>query len=66
MKLWEIIGDAVIIWFGVMSLVIFVSIRIQGYAYIYENFRPMLIFELALCPAIIWLGIDRLRDDLRK
>ena len=66
MKLKEIIGDAIIIWFGAMSLVIFVSILIQGYTYIYENFRPMLIFELALCPAIIWLGIDRLRDDFKK
>ena len=64
MKLKEIIGDAIIIWFGAMSLVIFVSILIRGYAYLYENFRPLLILEISLCPAIIWLGIDRLKGDL--
>ena len=62
---WEIIGDALIIAFGVLLIYIFVVIEVMG-QYGYEPNKYIRWFELFMGVPMILLGINRLIKDARK
>jgi len=62
----EIIGDALIIFFSLTVLLIFVPVLILGRYYIEEPNSVILITEIILATLIMVIGINRSIDDIRR
>lgn len=65
MKKWiELLGDGIIIAFGVMSFMIFITIVEQGYIRMVESNSWMLYTELVLACGAMIIGVERGIDDV--
>ena len=62
----ELIGDALILAFGALSLRVFIPIIIWGEVLIVESNSVILTTELLLAAVIVFIGIQRLIDDIRS
>lgn len=62
----ELLGDGIIILFGLGSVYIFYKILTQGYAAFNEPNVPLAIFEFIVAVAIIGFGCNRMRKDLKR
>ncbi|MBU0778238.1 hypothetical protein KKF82_08265 [Patescibacteria group bacterium] len=62
----EILGDAIILTFGVLSILLFVGIVTQGAIMLVEPNRDILILELVLACLVIPFGIYHLINDLKS
>ena len=62
----EIIGDALIIALGLILIVHFGLFWYYGWIRIGEPSRIILGIETVMALAILYLGIDRFRDDIRR
>lgn len=61
----EIIGDALIVAFGVVNVYIFLAIEVFGYFGVEQN-TPIRWFEMLMGIPMIYLGIDRFLRDTKK
>lgn len=62
----EIIGDALIIYFGITVLLIFIPVVIYDKYYIYEDIGWVLWTEITVAGLIILFGIYHLIKDLKQ
>ena len=67
MKKWiEILGDALIIVFGLWSLLMFVTIWQYGTSVFIEPNSVILTIETVVAIMIILIGVERFIDDSRR
>ena len=62
----EIIGDLLVIAFALILLLHFSYFWAIGWVLVGESNRVILGFETAMAVAILVLGIERYRDDMRR
>ena len=62
----ELLGDFLIIWWGLWTIFLFSIIAIQGYVKGIEPNLWILYIELGLSVAGTALGIERLINDLKR
>jgi len=65
-RLLEYLGDAVILTFGLMSVLLFTTLLTKGRLALVEPNQCILIGELILAALCFLFGIERLIDDLKK
>ena len=63
--MWEIIGDCLLITFGVILIYIFIMIEVLGYYGVEQNDIIRWV-ELFIGIPIIGLGINRFIQDIKK
>ena len=63
--MWEIIGDCLLITFGVILIYIFIMIEVLGYYGVEQNDIIRWV-ELFMGIPILWLGINRFIQDIKK
>jgi len=62
----EFAGSIGLIVIGLFMLSQIILITLNGGVYWYENKWYFLVGDFLVCAGTIWLGIDRLRDDLNR
>lgn len=62
----EIVGDTIIIIFGVILVILFGVIVATGKVYFWEPNIYIAWAEFMMAVAILFIGFDRFHDDLRR
>ena len=65
-KWFEYLGDALVIVFGLWSLLMFISVLSTGKISFVEHNMAILVTETIVAGLIVIFGIERLIDDLHK